>query len=69
MPSIDLCAHGGAGHGARNQLHDTTRPYSQIGRAISELIESSVSGDAVDLSSRHADIHKLPITQVVQGVS
>jgi len=38
-------------------------------RAISEPIDSSVSGDAVDLSTRHADVHQLPVTQVVQAGS
>lgn len=36
-------------------------------RAISEPIDSSVSGDAVDLSTRHADVQQLPVTQVVQA--
>src|SRR5438034_8122506 len=38
-------------------------------RAISEPIDSSVSGDAVDLSTRHADVHQLPVTQLVQAGS
>jgi hypothetical protein len=38
-------------------------------RAISNSIQSSVSGDVVDLSARHADIHQLPLTQVVQAGS
>ena len=38
-------------------------------RAISEPIDSSVSGDAVDLSTRHADVQQLPVTQVVQADS
>src|SRR6202790_2721770 len=38
-------------------------------RAISEPIDSSVSDDAVDLSARHADVHQLPVTQVVQAGS
>jgi hypothetical protein len=64
-PRTALPSIGGACH----QLHHTTGPHPWMRRAISEPIDSSVSGDAVDLSARHADVHQLPVTHVVQAGS
>src|SRR3954452_19965036 len=38
-------------------------------RAIPQPIDSSLRCDVVDLSTREADIHQLPVAQVLQGDS
>src|SRR3954466_3363833 len=38
-------------------------------RAISEPIDSSLRRDVVDLTACQADIHQLPVAQVLQGDS
>ena len=36
---------------------------------VSKRIDSSVRGEVVDLTARHADVHQLPVAQVVQAGS
>ena len=38
-------------------------------RAVSKPVDGSVTGDVVDLTARHADVHQLPVAQVVQAGS
>jgi len=50
-----------------HQLHHATGQNPQMRRAVSKRLDSPVAGDVVDLTTRHADVHQLPVTQIVQG--
>src|SRR3954471_6682610 len=48
-----------------HQSHPTAAPQGP--RIISQPIDSPFRRDVVDLATRYADIHQLPVTQVLQG--
>jgi hypothetical protein len=47
--------------------HPTTAPQSP--RVVSQPVDGAFRRDAVDLAARQADIHQLPVAEVVQGHS